>query len=85
VHKYILHGLGKNPHSFWAYHWHQHHTVCIQNAMLDPGYRPMILNTWNAQTKELAVLAVIVLLHMPLFMYFPVFTGMVYVSLKFFK
>ena len=22
MHKYILHGLGKKPNSFWAYHLH---------------------------------------------------------------
>ena len=65
VHKHILHALGKNPLSFWAYHWHEHHAVCVKNAMFDPGYKPLRLNTWNAQTKELAVLAWIVLLHVP--------------------
>ena len=49
--------------------------------MLDLGYQTLRLTQWNVQTKELAVLAVIVLLHMPLFMFFPVFTGMVYASL----
>ena len=22
IHKYWLHGLGKNKKSFWAFHWH---------------------------------------------------------------
>jgi len=81
VHKYILHALGKNPHSFWAYHWHEHHAVCVKNAMFDPGYKTLRLNIWNAQTKKLAVLAGIVLLHVPLFILLPLFTGVMYASL----
>ncbi|MDP1774761.1 MAG: hypothetical protein Q8L15_21035 [Methylobacter sp.] len=81
MHKYILHALGQNRRSFWAYHWHEHHAVCTQNAMLDPGYQSLMLTTWNAQTKELAVLAGIVLLHVPLLMLSPLFTGTVYASL----
>jgi len=81
VHKYILHALGKNPHSFWAYHWHEHHSVCVKNVMFDPGYQPLRFNIWNAQTKELTVLAGIVLLHVPLFILLPLFTGVMYASL----
>jgi len=81
MHKYILHKLGKNRHSFWAYHWYEHHAVCAKNTMFDPGYQSLNLTTWNAQTKELAVLSTIVLLHMPLFLLLPLFTGALYVSL----
>ncbi|MGR9013850.1 MAG: hypothetical protein ACU83U_09425, partial [Gammaproteobacteria bacterium] len=80
AHKYILHALGQNRQSFWAYHWHEHHAVCAKNKMLDPGYQSLKLTTWNAQSKELAVLAGIVLLHVPLLILFPLFTGTVYVS-----
>ena len=81
MHKYILHGLGKNRHSFWSYHWHEHHAACAKNDMLDRGYQSVNLTTWNAQTKELSVLAGIVLLHVPLFVLYPFFTGAVYASL----
>jgi len=81
MHKYILHGLGRNRHSFWAYHWYEHHAACTQNAMLDPGYQSMNLTTWNPQTKELAVLISIVLLHAPLLIIFPLFVGTLYASL----
>ena len=81
VHKYILHGLGMNRHSFWAYHWHEHHATCAKNMMLDPGYRSLTLTSWNAQSKELAVLLGIAVLHAPLFIIFPLFTGTVYASL----
>jgi hypothetical protein len=81
MHKYILHRLGQNKHSIWAYHWHEHHAISTKNAMFDPGYQSLTLTTWNAQTKELAALTGIVLLHVPVFIVFPVFTGTVYASL----
>ena len=81
MHKYILHGLGKNRNSFWAYHLLEHHAVCTSNSMLDPGYQKITLTAWNTQTKELFVLAGIVLLHVPVFLIFPAFTSAVYVSL----
>jgi hypothetical protein len=81
VHKYILHGLGKKPQSFWAYHWHEHHAASITNGMIDPGYQKLILTTWNTQSKELVVLAAIVLLHAPVFLIFPSFAGAVYATL----
>lgn len=81
MHKYILHGLGQKRHSFWAYHLYEHHLVCRKNGMIDPGYQSLNLASWNAQSKELAVLAGIVLLHAPLFLLSPSFTGAVYASL----
>ena len=81
VHKHILHALGKNRHSFWAYHLHEHHAVCISNNMLDPGYQKLTLTTWNTQSKELVVLAGFVLLHVPILLIFPLFTSAVYASL----
>jgi hypothetical protein len=81
MHKYIFHGLGRSRQSFWAYHWHEHHAVCARNGMLDPGYRHLDLTTWNAQSKELAVLAIIAMAHVPLFMVLPVFSAAVYASL----
>ncbi len=81
MHKYILHALGKNRQSFWAYHLFEHHAVSLQNGMIDPGYQKLELTSWNTQSKELVVLAVIVLLHAPLVLLSPFFTGAVYVSL----
>lgn len=80
MHKYLLHGLGKNPGSIWAYHWYEHHRVCAEHGMLDPGYRSLKW-AWNAQTKELAVLAAIVALHLPLFFDVPFFAAGLYAAL----
>jgi len=49
IHKHILHGLGRNLDSFWAFHWYGHHAVCAKNGMFDPGYRSLTWS-WNAQT-----------------------------------
>jgi hypothetical protein len=81
MHKYILHTLGSKTNSFWSYHLQEHHAVCMRNGMLDPGYQKLNLTTWNTQSKELVVLASIVLIHLPLLLIFPLFISAVYVSL----
>jgi sterol desaturase/sphingolipid hydroxylase (fatty acid hydroxylase superfamily) len=80
VHRYILHGFGKKRNSFWAYHLYEHHVVCRTNGMIDLGYQKLNLKKWNAQTKELAVLACIVLIHLPIFFIYPIFICAVYLS-----
>lgn len=79
-HKYILHGLGKHPGSIWAFHY-EHHAVCARNAMLDPSYRQLSLSGWNARVGELLVFFGALLLHLPLFWYWPAFGGGLYVAL----
>ena len=27
LHKYVLHGLGKNKKSIFSFHWHKHHKI----------------------------------------------------------
>lgn len=81
MHKYILHALGQKQHSFWAYHLYEHHVISAKNGMIDSGYKNITLKTWNTQTKELAVLTGIILLHVPLLLMFPLFTSAVYFSL----
>lgn len=81
MHKYILHGLGKNSNSFWANHWYDHHATCIKNAMYDAGYQKVKLSTWNAQSKELLLMAGVACLHLPLLIYSPAFIVAVYGSM----
>jgi len=66
VHRYLLHGLGKNPNSIWAYHLHEHHLIAKQLNMLDPGYQKCP-KTLNSQAKELIVLISILILNAPFF------------------
>ncbi len=73
-HRYILHGLGNRRESFFSYHWHEHHRVCREQALLDPGYRRWP-RSWNAQAKELFVLTCILLFHLPLFFVIPGFAA----------
>ena len=82
IHRYLLHGLGQNPESFWAYHLYEHHSIAKKCKMLDEGYQkwPYL---WNSQAKELLVLSGILILNLPFFwwlngyasgIYFSVFT-----------
>jgi hypothetical protein len=73
MHRYIFHGLGENPKSVWAYHLHDHHARCLAINMVDSGYRNLDLLSWNAQSKEFAVLTGIVLFHVPLYCLSPIF------------
>jgi hypothetical protein len=80
IHKYVLHGSGRNKANFWSFHWYEHHRNARRNNMYDPDYeRP--LRDWNAQTKELAGLIGIGIAHAPLFPLMPFFTGTVWYSL----
>ena len=54
-HKYVLHGLGKNKNSIWAFHLREHHREARRNGMVDPGYQKSVWH-WNAQGKEAAAL-----------------------------
>ena len=81
MHKYILHGLGKQRASFWSYHYYEHHAQCTRHAMIDTGYQKMSITQWNTQTKEIAVLALIVLLHSPLLWLYPFFVISLYGTL----
>jgi hypothetical protein len=77
VHKYVLHGLGKNKDSFWAFHWHEHHRESRTHDMLDPQYERSLFS-WQAQTKEVVALIGGALLHAPLLPVAPFFTATVW-------
>ena len=38
LHKYVLHGLGKNKKSIFSFHWHSHHKICRKNDNRDKNY-----------------------------------------------
>ncbi len=80
IHKYILHGLGKNKKSFWSFHWHEHHRESRTNNHLDPGYKESPFR-WNSQGKEGAALVALGVAHAPLFPVAPFFTGAVWYSI----
>lgn len=73
LHRYLLHGLGKNKASFFSFHWHDHHREARKGDMFDPQYvRPLF--TWTPQGKEALSVAGIALAHAPLLPFFPIFT-----------
>jgi len=77
LHRYVLHGLGKNRKSFWSFHWHEHHQKSRRNEMVDDQYTSAWW-AWSAKTKELVGLAAIVVGHIPLFSVAPFFTATVW-------
>lgn len=72
-HRYVLHGIGKNPKSFWAYHWNEHHKNARMHAFRDDDYRTRPFFGYHAQTKERAVITLSVLAHLPLLPVAPFF------------
>jgi sterol desaturase/sphingolipid hydroxylase (fatty acid hydroxylase superfamily) len=76
IHKYVLHGVGKNKKSFWNFHWGEHHRASRKHGFSDPDYeRTPFAN--NAQGKEALALVGLVALHLPLFTVAPLFTATV--------
>ncbi len=83
MHRYILHRLGRRPGSLWNYHLNEHHLVCRQNGMIDPGYEKLPLR-WNTQGKEAVFLLLVVLFHVPLWRMFPGYVAGMYFALGFY-
>ncbi len=82
-HRYVLHGLGKNPESFWAFHWHEHHREARRNAFRDDNYLRSPW-AWHSLSKERLAIAASVALHLPLFPVAPFFVGtLVYCAVKY--
>jgi len=71
LHKYILHGLGKNKKSPWASHWHTHHRSSRQNDNYDGDYKKGIFDkTVRSEILGLFILSVI---HIPTILISPLF------------
>jgi hypothetical protein len=73
-HKYVLHGLGRRPHTFWNFHWRDHHVNARKHNFIDPDYERSVFG-WHAQGKEAAALGVGCLLAVPMFPVAPFFTA----------
>lgn len=64
LHKYVLHGLGKNKKSSWSSHWHIHHKKSRQNDFYDDDYKK---KGWNESTsRERSGLIFLAILHLPI-------------------
>lgn len=86
IHKYVLHGLGKDKQSFWRFHWHDHHRNARRNDHIDVDYRSRLLTAWNGQSKEALALAASVLVVAPLAPVAPFFVGtMIYSAVHYYR
>ena len=77
IHKYVLHGWGKNKGHFFSFHWHDHHKNCRKHQNYDSDYTGPQLR-WHAPGKELFALLGMGLVHAPLLPLAPFFTGTVF-------
>lgn len=80
IHKYVLHGLGKDKESYWSFHWHEHHQKTRRNGGYDPDYEQLPLPT-NPQGKETLGLLGLAIVHASLFPAAPFFTATVWYSI----
>jgi hypothetical protein len=80
IHKYLLHGRGRDKKSFWSFHWHDHHKTVRQLDHEDPMYRNKLFASWDPQTKEVAALLAGAVVHAPLLPVAPFFVGAVWFS-----
>ena len=86
MHKYVLHGLGREKRGFWSFHWHDHHRNARRNAHVDTDYRADLFTAWNGQSKEALALAATVLAVAPLAPVAPFFVGaMVYSAVNYYR
>ena len=70
LHRYILHGLGKNKKSLFNFHWHSHHKLCRKNNFYDSTYE----NSSNTIAfKEKLSLCLLVATHIPVYFISPTF------------
>lgn len=74
MHKHVLHEMGRNPRSFWAFHFHEHHKVVLKHAFHDPNYDRFPLGA-HAQGKEAWALIGASAMVAPLFPVAPFWVG----------
>ena len=70
AHKFVLHKLGKNKKSYWAFHWHEHHKLARKHKGLDPSYKTPFK---GHVLKEKIMLFLLILTHSPLFTIAPLY------------
>ena len=73
-HRYIQHGLGKNKKSIFSSHWCEHHKNVRKSSGFDLDYLEK-----SGTTEEVAQLTIGALLHIPLFFYFPIVAGAIWI------
>lgn len=70
IHRHVLHGLGVKKSSFFSFHWHRHHRTCRKYNFADSDYTDPF--KWETTGKEVAGLALLSLVHLPVVLVSPV-------------
>jgi len=70
LHKYVLHGLGKNKKSWFNFHWHSHHKSCRKNKNRDESYEKWLSPSVR---KEFLSLYALKVAHLPIYFIAPWF------------
>ena len=70
LHKYALHGLGKNKKSIFSFHWHSHHKICRKNKNFDANYK---FPAGTPVKREILFLFLLSSIHFPLIFIAPHF------------
>jgi len=71
MHKYVLHGIGKNKKSAWASHWNTHHRRSRQNDNYDEDYKKGFFD--KTVRSEILGLFVLSFIHIPTIFISPLF------------
>ena len=82
IHKYVLHGLGKNKNSWFNFHWHSHHKTCRKNKNFDENY-----NTFLSLSviKEITGLCFLSVAHIPVYFIAPyLYYTLIFCTMRYF-
>jgi hypothetical protein len=91
IHKYVLHGLGVNKDSTFAFHWHRHHKNSRRGDQHDPDFEVPWYREWqegeaHGRSKEIVGLTAIALAHLPLAPLAPFFAAtVVYSTINYYR
>lgn len=81
IHKYVLHEMGRDKKSFWAFHWHDHHGNSRKEGFKDAHYETRLFaKGWNGQSKEAVLVALGAATQLPLLPIAPFYTGAIIYS-----
>ena len=81
THKYLLHGLGRDKASRFAFHYHDHHQAVRRNGGYDPAYEGPVWST-ATQAREAIGLVAVAVAHVPLFPIAPFYTSTIWYCLR---
>lgn len=79
AHKYVLHGLGRKPGTYWAFHWHEHHKNVRKTGGYDGMYEEPITET-PSKIKEVVGVVSGAMLALPMLRVSPGFVAGAWVS-----